>query len=270
MTLITNEIRLINGFKESLIISTADRRLTYDKPKSRKGKHGNGQKLYFIPYLNATLSFWGNYALKDGQDYFAWLPNFIRKNSGIGSLSEFSTKLRNDLNRDVRSNVLMQRPSGFHISGYTGSTPDFFHFSNCHWNGTHYIMDESDHLFRMPSSDYLGRDALGWNSTENSAPIVATTTYRNGDFKAHEASWDLLDDIFKNLSNVESFGGLKSLNNLGKVIQFKLKFIGALYSNFAYVKNIGGPFDIVILHYKEGKARLLFTTRKFPTGSRTS
>lgn len=58
MTLINNEIHILNGAEKAFIISTADRRLTFDEPVPKKDKYGSGQKLFIIRHLNATVSFW--------------------------------------------------------------------------------------------------------------------------------------------------------------------------------------------------------------------
>lgn len=101
MTLITNEIHLLRGTEKAFIISTADRRLTFDEPVARRDKYKSGQKLFKIGYLNATVSFWGNFYITEGnkvKTYSEWLPNFIRNHHDIKTLNEFAFTLREKLN----------------------------------------------------------------------------------------------------------------------------------------------------------------------------
>lgn len=55
MTLITNEIHMLDGFKRTVLVFAADRRLT-----NLDGSYGSTQqKLFQIPYLEGGISYFG-------------------------------------------------------------------------------------------------------------------------------------------------------------------------------------------------------------------
>ncbi len=59
MTLITNEIHMLDGFKKTLLIFAADRRLT-----NPDGSYaGSKRKLFPIPYLEAGIRLWAGGSL---------------------------------------------------------------------------------------------------------------------------------------------------------------------------------------------------------------
>src|SRR5206468_10960061 len=87
MTLITNEIHMLDGFKKTLLIFAADRRLT-----NPDGSYaGSKRKLFPIPYLEAGISYFGLAEVfpKRGRGYLSdWLKDFIIKQSLLKSLRE--------------------------------------------------------------------------------------------------------------------------------------------------------------------------------------
>ncbi len=104
MTLISNEIFLLNTLKESFIICAADTRLTYRKESDPKKKYKKGKKIFKIEYLNGTVSFWGATSLiEDRKQKFLWdwLPNYITKSSNETSLLGFANGLRTELNKKM-------------------------------------------------------------------------------------------------------------------------------------------------------------------------
>ncbi|MFO0507955.1 MAG: hypothetical protein ACK5YS_03700 [bacterium] len=258
MTLLTNEIRLIDGFTETLIISTADRRLTYPKENNRKKKYESGKKLFKIEHLNATVSYWGNCVLineKGNQEfYFSWLPNFIRKSYHIDNLMEFARKLKAELNIRVPAQTLREYASGFHLAGYTKKgEPEFIHFSNCNWNSSKVIYENILYAYKEPYADFLEEHAkqFGWDG-HNASSVKAkneSMTYRNGDIKIHEAAWGKLDEVFRTVFSFSDFKTIstKKTDDLEQLVRLKLKFIGDIYNRYAYTNWVGGPFDVIIL-----------------------
>ena len=53
MTLITNEIHMLDGFKKTILVFAADRRIS----KLDGSFDSNRKKLFEIPYLNAGISY---------------------------------------------------------------------------------------------------------------------------------------------------------------------------------------------------------------------
>jgi len=141
-------------------------------------------------------------------------------------------------------------PTGFHICGYDKrGIPEFWHFSNCNV-GANFNYANVRSRFRKPSSDFLGRDApqLGWDG-KNPSSVKAKNVvqyYRNGDFKVHEAAWKKIDEVFRILYELKGFTRPTTNEDIERYVRFKLKFIGAVYQNWAYNKIVGGPFDVLV------------------------
>ena len=166
MTLILNEIHLIDGFNETMIVAAADRRLSIN------GRYADTrQKLFEIPYLRGTVSYFGlaevfpngkNQLLSD------WLPSFIRSQNHVKTLEEFSGNLREELHNVIPQETLSRYASGFHICGYNNQNiPEFWYLSNIGGlDGFNYV--ETKPRYAEPSSDWLGRDAknFGWDGKD--------------------------------------------------------------------------------------------------------
>lgn len=253
MTLIINDIYIKEAQDECYIVACADRRLTYKDQPNRKRRYTSGKKLFKIEYLNATVSYWGN-ARTYRELLSSWLPNFIRINNKCGNLKEFAEKLRDDLNANMHSDDLRAWASGFHLSGFDRlNIPEFFHFSNCKWNSSLLKYENIEHKFGNVAADFLGRDfpnEFGWDRVHwNSITKIGHQTYRNGDFKVHESAWNKLDQVMSSVFSDNNFMRKPDKNDLTieKYYRFRLNFIGSIYQNWGNVKNVGGPFDIIIL-----------------------
>jgi predicted secreted protein len=261
MTLIANELYLIDGFKDTFVVSYADRQLTYRNEKNPKKKYIKGRKLFKIEHLNSTVSFWGaTLVMKERKTELlnSWLPNYIKKSSQHKTLLEFATNLRNELNLVMSKDQLKVEPSGFHLAGISSNgIPEFIHFSNCSHNpkigGYDNILDH----YKEPSQDFLSRDALqyGWDG-QNKDSIKANgviLSYRNGNIIVHAVAWDNIDKIFAHLINQPNFSSLRKLTDhkLEKFIKQKLNFVGSIYSNWADTKLVAGPWDIELIRYKK-------------------
>jgi hypothetical protein len=129
MTLITNEIHVLDGFKKTILVFAADQRITMPDGTYRKG-----QKLFAIPYLEGGVSYFGlAEVVPSGRRQFLsqWLPAFITKNADAPSLRDFAFRLRDELNTIVPQQILRQNASGFHICGYNGDGfPEFLFLRN--------------------------------------------------------------------------------------------------------------------------------------------
>src|SRR5713226_2768391 len=114
MTLITNEIHMLDGFRKTLLIFAADRRLTHLDGSFA----GTRKKLFQIPYLEAGISYFGLaqiYPRGKAQYLSDWLPKFIAKHSSIHTLREFAFQLRDELHNIIPGAILEKNHSGFHL-----------------------------------------------------------------------------------------------------------------------------------------------------------
>ena len=261
MTLIANEIYLMDGFKDTFIVSYADRQLTYRNEKNPKKKYIKGKKLFRIEHLNATVSFWGATQVKKNNKFellSSWLPNYIKKTNQHRTLLEFASSLRNELNKVICKEYLKTEPSGFHFAGINKEgIPEFMHFSNCSYNPATGFYENQFDYYKEPYQDFLNRDALqyGWdgNSIDSVNASGIVVYYRNGDIIVHSIAWNNLDNIFSNLIQQSNFSSLRNLTvkKLEKLIKHKLNFIGSIYSNWADAKFVAGPWDIILLKQKK-------------------
>lgn len=261
MTLISNEIYLLDNLKNSFIVSSADRRLTYRKVANPKEKYISRKKLFKIDYLNSTVSFWGATMLKnekgDNELLSDWLPKFIRNRHYHTALLDFAFDLKTELNRRMLKPDLKKEPSGFHFSGLRNDfVPEFIHFSNCGFDEKTGNYGNILSEYRDPSQDFLERDAFefGWDGINPSSfrPSSNIRLYRNGDIKAHSAAWNKMDEVFNLIFSYKDFNrpNLKLDTDILKLTRQKLTFISSIYNSWAKTKIVGAPWDIVILRNK--------------------
>ena len=256
MTLIVNEIHLLDGLSKTILVAAADRRLS--KPD---GSYADTQrKLFRVPQLNGTVSYFGvAYVLTHGTEELlsSWLPNFINKQSEVSDLKTFAWNLRDTLNQVVPEEWLQRYPSGFHICGYNSQgLPDLWAFLNAgRMRGPQYLDVKAKYC--PPSSSFLERDArmeFGWDGTDPSSARTGIQTYRNGDYRAHIAMWDYLDrSLFGNLFQLPDFKRPGNPREYGKYVKFKLKVIAYVYQEWAEKQSIAGPIDVIVLDNTSGR-----------------
>lgn len=247
MTLVLNEIHILNGFNRTFIVAGADRRLL----NPNGSYHAIRKKLFPIPYLKGAISYFGLAVLAwpNKTIYISdWIDAFIRRNSQCNNLKSFSINLRDELNQVVSKNLLRQNHSGFHICGYgENNIPDFWFFSNCASRDYNYtnLQDE----YNVPSSHFLGRDAIasGWNGSDKNSVENHVRFYRNGDFRAHVAAWESLDGILGQLAKFPDFKIPNTEQKYKEYVKFKFEIIAYFYKNWANKQIIGRPIDVLLI-----------------------
>lgn len=248
MTLILNEIHAIDGFKNTLMIAAADRRITKD------GRYyATCQKIFKIDYLNGAISYFGIASCTTGgkQTLLSdWLPNFIRRNSDSNNLQVFVSRLKKEIERIIPKEKLNKYPSGFHICAYQkDGLPDFWFLSNIGpMNGFKYTC--YDH-YNEPESQFLKKDAIKnfeWDGKNlKSVKSGVIQIYRNGDFRMHVAAWEKLDSIFKMVQNFPDFNSPKSPEEYRDYVKFKFEVIAYFYKKWAKKEIIARPIDVLVL-----------------------
>jgi hypothetical protein len=248
MTLITNEIHMLDGFRKTMLVFAADRLIS-----KHDGSYDSIRpKLFRIHNLDGGISYFGLAAVYPSGSlrYLSdWLPTFINRNSGLQTLQDFSFRLRDELNQIVPSSVLLANPSGLHICGYNAlGLPEFWYITNI--GGT----DEGRYTnlqpkYNEPSSDFLLRDAihLGWDGVNPNSVANAVQFYRNGDFRGHAVAWERLDQMLGELVNFQDFKGLENPADFASWVKFKMEFIVRFYRKFARDQIVGGPIDVFCL-----------------------
>jgi hypothetical protein len=248
MTLITNEIHMLNGFKKTLIVFAADRRLTY--PDGRYA--GTKQKLFRIPYLEGGVSYFGRAEVYPGgkkQWLSDWLRNFISEHATTESLKDFAFELREELHAVIPPSALEKSPSGFHICGYgSGHLPEFWFFSNI-GGMERFRYTNLQARYAEPSPDFLGRDAksLGWDGTNPLSIENKSYAYRNGDFRSHVVAFERLDQV---LVEMLFFPDFKRPATPEDWVRFKFEFVAYFYKKFAKKQIIGRPIDAFSVSFR--------------------
>lgn len=244
MTLITNEIHILDGFKKTVLVLAADRRIS-----KRDGSFDSmRRKLFEIPYLDAYVSYFGLAKVR-AQYLSDWLPAFIRKNSDARCLKDFSFRLRDELNKVVPASVLRANASGFHICGYNAAGfPEFWYLTNI-GGMDQFRYTDLQPQYALPSSDFLERDArkLDWDGLDPKSVRNGIWIYRNGDFRAHVAAWEKLNRMLGELLAFPDFWPLRTPEDLAKWVKFKLEVIAHFYRKFAAHQIIGRPIDVFSL-----------------------
>lgn len=248
MTLVLNEIHLLDGLKKTIMVAAADRRLS--KPDG--SYDSTRRKLFPICYLNGAISYFGLASVfpNGRRTYLSeWLPNFIRGQSNALDLGTFANNLRSRLHEVVPRAILQRNPSGFHICGYNNfGLPEFWSLTNIgRLEGFQHVDFKAQ--YGPPSADFLGRDAkeLGWDGSDPSSARNVTWTYRNGDFRAHVAAWESLDEILMKMFQFPDFRRPSNVREYEDYIRFKFEFIAYLYKKWARKILIGRPIDVIVL-----------------------
>ena len=247
MTLITNEIYMLDGFRQTLIVFAADQRIS--KPD---GTFIKGKKLFRIPYLEGCVSYFGLaevFPANRRQYLFDWLPKFITSNAGLTTLRAFAYALRDELNRIVPANMLKRNASGFHICGYNErGLPEFWYLSNIGGMDA-FAYKNLSQRYGDPSPDFLDRDAkkLGWDGSDLRSIRNEGWIYRNGDVRVHAVLADRLDTTLKEMSAFPDFRVPKSPDDLRRWVQFKFEVISYFYEKFARKAIIGKPIDVLTM-----------------------
>lgn len=248
MTLLLNEIYMETQFRNSFIVAAADRRIS--KPDGNPD-HPPRMKLFKIPHLNATVSYFGLAEVfpRRPRMYLSdWLRDFLRHSSLTSGLDDFAHGLRDELNRVVPTNFLRNYPSGFHISGFDNEQrPDFWFFSNI-GNMDEYRYTQLQSRYSEPRSHFLGRDAREHFEWDGEKSINAGAwVYRNGDIRSQVVAWEHLDEILFRLSQLGDFQIPSNPEDYQKYVKFKFEILAYFYKHWATRKIIARPIDVFVL-----------------------
>jgi hypothetical protein len=245
MTLITNEIHMLDGFNNTVMVFAADRRMT----KLNGTFDSVRPKLFRIPYLKGGVSYFGLAEfLQRGRNFrlWEWLPAFITRNNTLTNLRDFAFTLREELNSVVPPSALSKNPSGFHIAGYNADGfPEFWYLTNI-GSMNQFKYKDLQSCYGEPSSDFLNRDAikLGWDGKDPGSVANKVMIYRNGDFRAHVAAWEKLDGMLSELMAFPDFRKLSKPKDFEAWVRFKMEVIAHFYKKFANLAVIGTPIDV--------------------------
>ena len=249
MTLILNEIHLLKGLENTMMIAAADRRIS-----NPDGSYNSTRrKLFPIRHLKGAISYFGlAYVYPKGKAQYMsdWLPTFIGSQAGAPDLETFCRNLCDALRAIMRKDVLKKYPSGFHVCGYReDGLPEFWSLMNMGGlEGFRHVNFKEE--YGEPSPDFLGRDArqsFDWDGVNPSSAKNGIFTYRNGDFRGHVAAWDALDNIFSTLIQFDDFKQLRTAREYGEYVKFKFEIIAYFYKKMANKVIIARPIDVIVL-----------------------
>lgn len=238
MTLLYTEIAPPFGKIGWSVVFAADRRIS--------GLRGGGpqhyKKLIAIPHLHAALGFFGLAEWQHGSTVTRMselLRTIVRKNSNTVSLQVFAERLAEGLNLGVPKGLIRER-SGVHLSGFGQETvPEFWFVRNV------------DDLGAPVLGRYEARRdyprAAGENCSEVDEPRDVSTFYRNGDIVGHVAAWAKLDEALGGLRGTPGFKPIRSREDHGNWIRFKMEVLRHFHIHFEKEPLIGGNIDVMTL-----------------------
>jgi hypothetical protein len=178
-----------------------------------------------------------------------WLRNFINNQSEVPDLQTFAENLRVELNKEIPSALLKENASGFHICGYNHQgLPEFWYLTTIERTERFQYLDLKPR-YLPPTSDFLGRDAqknFKWDGSDPSTAANGIQFYRNGDFRAHVALWETLDEAFSILLQSPNFKRPSTPDEYEKYVKFKFGVIAYFYKNWAKKEIIAGPIRVSI------------------------
>jgi hypothetical protein len=247
MTLVLNEVHLLDGLNQTFLVAAADRRISLPD-----GSYNDTRpKVLQIPYLRGAVSYFGLAAIPyDGKwVYHAdWLPSFIGSQADSPDLETFAENLRLELNRRIPVGVLRKKASGFHICGFNDDgQPEFWYLSNIGGReGLRYVGIKG--RYKAPSPDFLERDAEKRLADRDNMDIVSgeypIQVYRNGDIRAHVVAWKKLDRMLDELMQFPDFERPTGLEGYAKYVRFKFEVIAYFYKHWAKKEIIARPIDV--------------------------
>ena len=247
MSLVLNEIHLLDGFNRTLMVAAADRRIS-----NLDGSYNSmRQKVFCLPRLRGAISYFGLACFPvQGKSVYLdeWLRSFIKR-STANTLNDFAVSLRIELDRQVPRQVLRNHPSGFHICGYDASgAPDFWYLSNI-GGITNFDYTDLQETYAQPASHFLARDAFafGWGAATNCPRRNGVKLYRNGDFRVHAFASEALDDLLAKLSQFRDFRQPHTPEEYGEYVKFKFQVIAYVYRTWAKAQIIAPPIDVLVL-----------------------
>lgn len=170
---------------------------------------------------------------------YQWLQQFCSK-SRAPNFESFATDLAKELNRAVPINIRRRYISGLHIAGFgDGGEAEFWFVRNV----------EDDRVTIMPA--YEARE--DFRSSHRQRLIDRQhIVYRNGDIRAHVIAWERLDEALAPLLSFPDFNILKTPEEYGRWIKFKLQVVALFYKRFCGTSIMGSPVDVLVIKQGDG------------------
>jgi len=239
MTIQANELHIGKSITDSTWAHVSDRRISIG------GKfHSNRRKTFEIPYLKASIGYFG-LAQPNGTDFFSsWVPNAIRHGAGIKDLADFASFFEKRLNRDVSKAFLRKHPSGFHLCGFAADGfPEFYFIRNIESMDGAFYKGFRDSYYT--TEDFRSRDAIRHNdgrarSMKDLKDCIFF--YVNGDLRSFWQFWRGATDFINAVSGDPTF---KNIKTVGERARWKLEAFASFYEKHSKSQVIGRPIDLI-------------------------
>jgi hypothetical protein len=237
MTLLVTEIHNHDEPDDARIVFAADRRIT------RNDRYADTRKKIFeIPRLHAGIGYFGLAEVGSGtsaEPMEEWLRRYLRQNTAVSTLAEFSHALAEGLNKTVPESHRQRQPSGFHIAGFDNSGRVEFWFvrnveddrATC--TGTYSAREE-----------FQRRDKANLRHGEHQI-------YRNGDLLPHVLLWEQLDRALMPLLNRDDFRPVQTSDEYIEWVRFKMEVIAYVYKKYCERPVIGRPIDAFCVRFSK-------------------
>lgn len=239
MTIQANELHIGKSITDSTWVHVSDRRISLD------GRfHSRRRKTFEIPYLRASIGYFGLAQPNIGDFFSSWVPNTIRHGAGIKDLVDFASFFEERLNRDVSKAFLRANPSGFHLCGFAADgLPEFYFIRNIESMVGPFYKGFRDSYYK--TEDFRSRDAIkdkfgNVRSIDDLKNCVFF--YVNGDLRSFWRFWLGASDFINTVSGDPTF---KNLNTVGARAKWKLEAFASFYEKHSKAQTIGRPIDLI-------------------------
>jgi len=252
VTLVLNEIHMLDGLNETIMVAAADRRI------SEKGRYSDTRRKAFrIPRLNGALLYFGLADFWDASGkrrYLSdWLPAFIQNHASEPDLRRFCFALQEGLERFIPPSLLGKEVSGFQICGYNADfIPEYWLLTNIRAINALGVVTKLKPTYKAPAPHFLqdhARREFHWDGVNPDSCENGVKIYRFGDFRAHVVASEPVDEVFRRLSQFpQDFRMPHTLSEYRDYVRFKFEFIAYIYKKWARHQIIGRPIDVFAWH----------------------
>lgn len=239
MTIQANELHIGKSIADSTWVQVSDRRI------SANGKfHSNRKKTFEIPYLAASIGYFGLAQRNQTEFFSTWVPNTIRHGTSAKTLTEFAEYFEARLNRDVSKQLLKQYPSGFHLCGFAeDGIPEFHYIRNIETMEGAFYKGFKDSYYT--TEDFRGRDAVtDKNGNKRKLEDLSNCMffYVNGDIRNF---WQFWDGATRFANAIKDDPAFKDIKTPGERAKWKLEAFASFYEKHSKKHVIGRPIDVI-------------------------
>jgi hypothetical protein len=243
VTLVVNEVHYDpKAPSEAVYVCAADRRIT----DWETGKPiGSRVKIFAVDGILATVSYFGLTDYKLDRTFEDFLEG-LKCQGRWTSLGSFALWLTGQLNAIVEKSWLRDRPSGFHVAGFSRSAiPEMWFITN--------IGGLEGYRYASLRTHYEVSERLRVDIKGAFCPFAGNFLHRigyahaNGDLRAFNGAWGGLMQMERDLREALGDSKILTANDRANALQWKLDTVSEYYRHLTSKALIGKPIDVFIV-----------------------